>query len=317
MPPINLEELEQQLKDERNFLNILMQASPDTICLSDMKGKIIYMSPRGLSQLGLESQAEITGRNITELLAPQDQAIARERYVHAVHDENNAGLREYLFLRKDGSTFHAELNGAILREPDGTPSGMLYVARDISDRKKIEAALHDAYIRLQHQAVRDPLTDLFNRRYMEETLERELARCLREELPLSIVMMDIDYFKNVNDSYGHKAGDVMLKSLSGLLQSDTRGEDIVCRYGGEEFVAILPSAAPNHAIARAEGWRRAFEALRIPYETKTLNATLSCGVATFPQNGDNSEDLIRAADKALYKAKADGRNCVKLANKLH
>lgn len=316
MTSSRLDRLEQQLAESEHFLNILLQASPEAICISDLKGEVRYMSPRGISLFGMASQDEIVGRNIMDLIAAPDRPLAKERFQQAIEEED-VGLREYLFLRKDGSTFCIELNSALLREADGSPSGMLFVGRDISDRKKVEAALQEAYMHLQHQAVRDPLTDLFNRRYMEETLERELARCQREELPLSLVMMDIDFFKNVNDTHGHKAGDIMLKALGELLQSDTRGEDIVCRYGGEEFVAILPSAAPNHAIARAEGWRRAFEALRIPYDNQTLKATLSCGVATFPQNGDNSEDLIRAADKALYKAKSDGRNCVRLANKLH
>lgn len=316
MPLSRLDQLQQQAAESEHFLHILLQASPDAICMSDLDGNIRFMSPRGLEMFGMKTMDEIFGRNIIDLIAPQERSLAMERHDMVMNGEN-IGLRDYQFPKKDGSITHIELNSALLRETDGKPAGILFVGRDITDRKKVEAELQEAYLRMQHQAVRDPLTDLFNRRYMEETLERELARCLREGLPLSIVMMDIDFFKRVNDTYGHKAGDVMLKALSVLLQSDTRGEDIVCRFGGEEFVAILPSAAPNHAVARAEGWRRAFEELRIPYESNTLNATMSCGVATFPQHGEGSEELLRAADKALYKAKSDGRNCIKLANKLY
>ena len=107
----------------------------------------------------------------------------------------------------------------------------------------------------------------------------------------------------------------MLQSLSELLHKHTRAEDIACRFGGEEFAVILPGTSPNHAIVRAESWRQAFEALRINYERNTLHATLSCGIATFPQHAEDSEQLFRTADAALYEAKTDGRNCVRMANK--
>jgi len=309
----HLKQLEQKLAGAEHFLHVLLQASPDAIFLCDLQGNIRYISPRGLSMFGMETQSEIVGRNIMELVAPRDLPAAKERYARAAEGKD-VGLRECLFTRKDGSTFYIELNSTMLREPNGTPSGMLLVGRDISDRKKIEAALQKAYDRLQYQATRDPLTDLFNRRYMEETLERELARCLRENLPLSLVVMDIDYFKKINDTFGHKAGDLMLQSLGELLHKHTRAEDIACRFGGEEFAVILPGTSPSHAIVRAESWRQAFEALRINHERNTLHATLSCGIATFPQHAKDSEQLFRTADTALYEAKADGRNCVRMAN---
>lgn len=313
MPHSSLKELEQQLGESENFLHVLLQALPDAVFLSDLQGNIRYISPRGLSMFAAQTPEDIVGRNIMGLIAPQELATAEKRFARVIRGEA-VGLREYLFLRNDGSTFHLELNSTLLPGKNDASSRIMFVGRDISDRKKIESELQLAHERLQYQATRDPLTDLFNRRYLEETLERELTRCLREELPLSVILMDLDFFKTINDTHGHKAGDIMLQAMARLLQASTRGEDIACRYGGEEFVVILPSAAPMHAIARAESWRRAFEALRLPYEKHVLSGTVSCGIATFPLHGTDSDALLRAADQALYEAKAEGRNRVKPAS---
>jgi diguanylate cyclase (GGDEF)-like protein/PAS domain S-box-containing protein len=313
MPHSSLKELEQQLGESENFLHVLLQALPDAVFLSDLQGHIRYISPRGLSMFAAQTPEDIVGRNILHLIAPQELATAEKRFARVIRGEA-VGLREYLFLRNDGSTFHLELNSTLLPGKNEDSSRIMFVGRDISDRKKIETELQLAHERLQYQATRDPLTDLFNRRYLEETLERELTRCLREELPLSVILMDLDFFKTINDTHGHKAGDIMLQAMARLLQASTRGEDIACRYGGEEFVVILPSAAPMHGIARAESWRRTFEALRLPYENHVLRATVSCGIATFPLHGTDSDALLRAADQALYEAKAEGRNRVKPAS---
>ena len=306
-----LKELEAQLGKSEKFLHVLLRALPDAVFLSDLEGNMLYMSPRGLAMFAAASVNEIVGHNIFRLIAPQHLPMAEKRFARVVRGEE-VGLREYLFMRRDGSTFHMELNSTLL-QGENQPSVIMFVGRDISDRKKIEHELQLAHERLQYQATRDPLTDLFNRRYLEETLERELTRCLRENLPLSVVLMDLDFFKKINDEHGHKAGDIMLQAMARLLQSNTRGEDIACRLGGEEFVVILPGAASEHALTRAEEWRRAFEALVIPFDHLLLRGTVSCGIATFPLHGTDSDRLLRMADQALYEAKADGRNRVKLA----
>jgi diguanylate cyclase (GGDEF)-like protein len=164
--------------------------------------------------------------------------------------------------------------------------------------------------KLREQAVRDPLTGLFNRRYLEETLDRELYRAEREEEPVSVVMIDIDHFKNVNDTYGHKAGDMVLQALGHLLLTHTRRGDVACRYGGEEFIIIMPSASLVAAYERAEQWRLAFAQLDINDEGQQVQATLSIGIAQFPQHGSDINTLLRAADEALYASKAAGRNRV-------
>lgn len=174
---------------------------------------------------------------------------------------------------------------------------------------EIEALQHQ----LREQATRDPLTGLFNRRYLAETLDRELARAARAGGPLSVVVLDVDHFKTVNDTYGHKAGDLVLQSLAELLQTSTRQEDVPCRYGGEEFVLVLGGAPLAAALQRAEAWRRAFASRELVYDAQPIRATISLGVAAFPQHGVTVEALLKAADQALYQAKAGGRNQVVVA----
>jgi diguanylate cyclase (GGDEF)-like protein len=168
-------------------------------------------------------------------------------------------------------------------------------------------------IKLRESSIRDALTGLFNRRYMEETLEREVARAKRENTSLSVVMMDLDEFKSLNDSYGHKAGDLMLERLGGLLLSRTRRSDVACRYGGEEFILLMPGASLADAELRAEEIRIAAQDLRVLYGGIELARTLSLGVAAYPVHGDSSDKIIAQADTMLYAAKHSGRNRVMVA----
>jgi len=179
--------------------------------------------------------------------------------------------------------------------------------------KQLSMALGSLDLResLQHQAIRDPLTGLFNRRYMEESLEREISRVQRRGLPLGMVMIDLDHFKQFNDTHGHKAGDAMLAAVANLVKSQVRREDIVCRYGGEELLLILPEVAWEAAFQRAELLRKLVSQLRIDYLGMVLSPlTASFGVAAFPEHALDWEDLIRAADSAMYRAKMEGRNRV-------
>jgi len=167
---------------------------------------------------------------------------------------------------------------------------------------------------LRSQSIRDPLTGLFNRRYMDETFEREIIRALRNRISLSIIMLDIDHFKTINDSYGHETGDAVLKELGEILRNITRTEDIACRYGGEEFVICLPGAELSTASTRAELIRETMSSTKFYHEGKTMDhVTVSLGVSVYPDHGENALDLIKTADKALYQAKESGRNQVVIA----
>ncbi len=164
---------------------------------------------------------------------------------------------------------------------------------------------------LHRQSVRDPLTGLFNRRYLEESVEREILRARRSGNSLGFVMLDIDHFKRFNDEYGHQAGDLLLKEFAGFVLQSLRGEDIGCRYGGEEFLLLLPGADVEQAAQKAEQIRGSLSRLVLDFQGRRLpSVTASFGVSAYPDQGDDWETIIGLADGALYQAKADGRNRV-------
>jgi len=204
-------------------------------------------------------------------------------------------------------------------------NGRLIVFRDVTERKEVERKLRNANSRLQtqlieigvlqsqlrEQAIRDPLTNLFNRRYLEETLDRELARAARERYAVCVMMIDIDHFKQVNDTYGHEAGDVMLKSIAETLTLHTRRGDFACRFGGEEFVIVMPNINTDIAYDRAEALRESLNSLHVSYGRFSLSATFSIGIACYPANGETRETVLRAADKAMYAVKRSGRDDIR------
>ncbi|MBD2043202.1 diguanylate cyclase [Microcoleus sp. FACHB-672] len=168
---------------------------------------------------------------------------------------------------------------------------------------------------LKNQSIRDPLTGLFNRRYLEESLERELHRAERQKHSVGIIMLDIDHFKHFNDTFGHEAGDTLLQELAVFLQGSIRGSDVACRYGGEEFTLILPEASLQITQQRAEQLREGVKHLHVQYRRQPLGmVTLSLGVATSPLHGVNASTVVRAADAALYRAKQEGRDRVAIAS---
>jgi len=169
---------------------------------------------------------------------------------------------------------------------------------------------------LREQSIRDPLTELYNRRYMEEALFQQLSRVTRQVLPLGLIMIDIDHFKNFNDTHGHAAGDALLRELGQFLKNHVRNEDIACRYGGEEFLLIMPDASLEAAHQRAVLLQQEAKKLRVQDAGQSLQGiTLSLGVAVYPEHGRSVDSLLRAADAALYRAKQEGRDRVAVADR--
>jgi diguanylate cyclase (GGDEF)-like protein len=167
---------------------------------------------------------------------------------------------------------------------------------------------------LRERSTRDELTTLFNRRYMEDSLDREIRRAIRDGQALGVLMLDLDHFKRLNDAFGHAAGDFALRLVGQFLQANVRAEDIACRFGGEEFVVILPKANAEDTRRRAEALRLGIRSLRAEHGGPTFpTLTMSIGVAAYPQHGATGESLLRAADEALYQAKGDGRDRVVVA----
>lgn len=168
---------------------------------------------------------------------------------------------------------------------------------------------------LKHESIHDPLTSLFNRRYMEESLKREIFRAHRQRRSLGVIMIDIDHFKQFNDTFGHEAGDKVLRELASFLQINIRSSDIACRYGGEELLLILPDASLADTEHRAEQLRQGVKQLQVQYHHQLLDGiTISLGVACFPKQGLTGEAIIQAADTALYQAKKLGRDRVAVAS---
>jgi diguanylate cyclase (GGDEF)-like protein len=164
-------------------------------------------------------------------------------------------------------------------------------------------------------SIRDPLTGLFNRRYLEETLTLEMMRAARKQQPIGVIMIDIDYFKRINDIHGHAAGDAVLVQLGDFLLKHVRSSDVICRYGGEEFIIVLPEATRKITQMRAEQICEDTRQLHVQYDGQALEAfTLSLGVAVYPEHGSTYDVILRAVDDALYRAKRDGRNCVGVAD---
>jgi diguanylate cyclase (GGDEF)-like protein len=195
---------------------------------------------------------------------------------------------------------------------------------EISHRKQTEVTLREAnrsmlqqvkeitalQDQLKEQALRDPVTGLYNRRFLNESLPREIARAEREGIELGVVMMDLDHFKRINDAFGHINGDLALVALGKLMSERTRSSDIACRFGGEEFCLIMPGASLNTVVERAEELRAAFEQVEIETERGSFRVTISLGAAIFPVHGHDRDTLLSRADEALYRAKQAGRNCV-------
>jgi diguanylate cyclase (GGDEF)-like protein/PAS domain S-box-containing protein len=185
--------------------------------------------------------------------------------------------------------------------------------KQLNEKILAEGKLLELKQKFEEQAIRDSLTGLYNRRFLDETLSRELSRAERDNIPVSVVMLDLDHFKKFNDTYGHDVGDLMLKQLGKLLTSQVRAGDIACRYGGEEFVVVMPKASLVVGQQRADEWRVKFGNHQLLHEGIIINATLSAGVAVFPLHGSTSEEIIRKADQAMYAAKAAGRNRVMIS----
>ena len=254
--------------------------------------------------------------------------------IYTIEQPNGPSLHFYLQssdLRKEGVPY-------TLRNVSGRALGVLFLYADsqlddkttteehiqaqeaqqlIATRVVEQYSLFLANFRLREalkrEAIRDPLTKLYNRRYMEEALNREVQRAERHHSSVGIIMLDVDHFKKFNDSHGHEAGDVVLERLGELLQNNIRGGDIACRYGGEEFLLILPDTTLEIAAMRARELLDRSRQLQIVHQHNTFSITISLGVSALPEHGQTIHKIVNAADTALYQAKHSGRDQVAIA----
>lgn len=311
------EELEAALRTNEKILRALRESEAKFHGLVDQSlvgiaivvdGKFSYANPKLASIFGY-SVDEILQLGPLDVVAGNEHPRVEEHIRKGLAGETKDAPFIYLGLRKDGSHVHIEVASSPMRVA-GKPA-LISVLTDISERVQAETDVRMLNEQLHEMASHDALTGLYNRRYLEATFERELIRAARQNRPLSVVMGDLDHFKAVNDTYGHQAGDEVLREFGRLMKLHARGSDIYCRYGGEEFLLILPDMAEETACERAEQLRMAIAAAPILYGESSIRVTASFGVATFPQHGNTGDDLIAAADNALYIAKESGRNQIK------
>jgi diguanylate cyclase (GGDEF)-like protein len=217
---------------------------------------------------------------------------------------------------------HGDTLGVLFIEYSGADKEVpvernLPALRDLLQLASMTIASINLRHKLENQSIRDSLTGLFNRHFMEITLERELRRATRRNSSMAVFMIDADHFKLFNDTFGHNAGDTVLRAVAERFVSSVRSEDIVCRYGGEEFVIILPDISAEKARERAHEVKEAIEGLRVSDNGQTLGpVTVSIGVAMYPEHGRTIETLMQAADRSVYVAKNNGRNRVVFAEQV-
>jgi diguanylate cyclase (GGDEF)-like protein/PAS domain S-box-containing protein len=302
------------LKDSELRYRRLFEAAQDGILILDAKtGAIADVNPFLMQMLGY-SREEFIEKKLWEMGAFQDVEASKEAFL-ALQKTKYIRYKDLPLRTKDGRLIQVEFVSNVYIV--GSEKVIQCNIRDITEYKQAIDAILKSEALLREQSVRDHLTGLYNRRYMEESLDRELLRTTRKELNLGVIMLDIDHFKEFNDAFGHAAGDEILVAVGHLLLEHVRGEDIPSRYGGDEFIVILPESLRGVVSKRAELMRENVHHFHIPFKGHYLEAvTLSIGIAIFPQDGVTRLDLLKAADDALYRAKNKGRDCVVEANQV-
>ena len=301
----------QQIRTSELRYRRLFEAAQDGILILDAEtGAITDVNPFLIKMLGY-SREEFVEKKLWEMGAFKDVEASKEAF-EALQKNEYIRYEDLPLRAKTGRLVDVEFVSNVYLV--GGEKVIQCNIRDISDRKQAQDALLKSQALLREQSVRDHLTGLFNRRYMEETLERELLRAARKQLSLGIIMLDVDNLKQFNDTWGHAAGDDILREMGSLLLRQVRGEDIACRYGGDEFILILPDASQEVTRERAELICKYAKQFHLQFEGQSLAAvTLSLGVAVYPQHGATSTAILRAVDAALYRAKHEGRGRVVVA----
>jgi len=314
---------EAALRESEAKYRIVVDNTYDWEFWSAPDGKYVYVSPSCENIIGhpasqLMADPELPGR----LVHPDDRHLLDKH--NQIANQRIKDSVDFRIFHKDGSLRWISHTCIPIFDDEHQYLGVRGNNRDITQQKMAEEALEQANKslndqlvlvnilkdQLQEQAVRDPLTNLHNRRYLNEILPRELIRAEREHTSVGLLIADVDHFKRVNDTFGHQAGDEVLKTVANLIVSNMRGSDIACRYGGEEFLLIMPGVNIEAAWKRAEEFRLKCEQISIRVAGHDLKVTISIGLVVFPQDGKQVGELLSRVDKALYYSKRAGRNKV-------
>ena len=315
-------------KKSENKLDLLVsciELSPAAIIIVDADGVIQEANSKFLKNTGYSIE-EVKGQKPSILKS----GYHTEEFYEELWDTITAGKEwygEFKNKKKNGELYWEKASIAPIFDKKNQITHYIAIKEDITAEKEAREAqkemnlqlqaklkeVNELQVTLRRQATRDPLTGLYNRRYMEDALEKEFSRSKRNQTPLSIILLDLDFLKKLNDTGGHAIGDYALRSLASLLSASTRREDTVCRYGGDEFAVILPNTAGEDALVRAERWRKRMSDITLLHKNdQILKITFTAGIATYPTHGETIKEIFSYADVALYRAKLKGRNCIEL-----
>jgi diguanylate cyclase (GGDEF)-like protein/PAS domain S-box-containing protein len=303
----NRRHAEARLRESEEQYRGLVEASPDSIALVDLAGSIVRANQRAALLFGFQSPEQMIGLSAFEMIASEDRQQALDGLRKTPQNGNIRNL-EYTMLRRDQSTFPAEVTASLLRDEDGNPQAFVSVARDISERKQAQQAL-------EYQAVHDPLTGLPNRTLFFDRLEQAIRTADRDGTPVALLLIDLDRFKEINDTFGHHLGDLLLQELGPRLHAVLRGADTisrlaseggndlaVARLGGDEFAVLLPNTPGLSATLVAQRILKTFEQ-PFSLEGQSLDIGGSIGIALYPEHGEDAKTLLQHADVAMYDAK--------------
>ena len=285
----------------------VIESMSDAMIVLDTNAYVVDINPSALNLLQLKS-SQIIGQPVAEVFSPWKEM------AHQCEGQNFTQFETKMDIAGKETFF--DLRISPLKDQQKRSRGCIIILHDITTHKQAENKLQDTLdivntlqIQLYEQTIRDPLTGLYNRRFLEEIMPHEIEQAVREMSPVSFVLMDIDHFKELNDNFGHDAGDLMLRHVANTLMNNTRTSDFAFRYGGEEFLVILPGTHPRDAYQYAERWRLKLQYLDVLFAKQQINATMSIGISAYIPGKPAATNVLTAADTAMYRAKSQGRNC--------
>lgn len=296
-----LKEACQELKNTKRHLEAIIKNSPDPVISTDKDGNVVLFNEGAEELLGYSSE-DVIGRSILEIYANQEQA---KEVLKRFSENGKDGPPNETTLRSlDGSSIPVLVSASTIQGEEGKKEGTIWFKKDLRERKTLERQVKDL-------STKDGLTGCFNRVHFTTMLKEEFQRTVRNKVPLSFILIDIDHFRVVNDHHGHPGGDSYLETLAGFVVRSVRFSDIVARYGGDEMAILLPNTPPDAAQAVAERIRETAAGLEVPCGDAAIKCTVSIGMVSnnsaFVKNAD---DFLKAADSALFTAKMTGRDKV-------